>query len=118
MLAHEIDVLWAPTTTLPRWAPSVSDLGGLTPLALGRRDSPRPVGDRSGGAWGDTGGGAGAGLHPPDGRYLLVELDKADALVSRTANDRATEAERLSRQVMQVADVLVDLGLLPIEDIL
>jgi hypothetical protein len=46
-----------------------------------------------------------------------MELDKACASVNRTADDRAIEAKRLSRQVMQVAGVLVDLGLLPIEDI-
>jgi hypothetical protein len=42
------------------------------------------------------------GLHPPDGRII---------------DDHAAEAERLSRQVAQVADILIDLGLLPIEDI-
>jgi hypothetical protein len=31
--------------------------------------------------------------------------------------DRNTEAEQLLRQVVQVANILVDLGLLPIEDI-
>jgi hypothetical protein len=42
------------------------------------------------------------GLHPLDGRII---------------DDQAAEAERLSRQVAQVADILIDLGLLPIEDI-
>jgi hypothetical protein len=46
-----------------------------------------------------------------------VELDKARASVNRTADDHAVEAERLSRQVVQVASILVDLGLLLVEDI-
>jgi hypothetical protein len=37
--------------------------------------------------------------------------------VDKIAIDRAAEAERLSHQVVQVAGVLIDLGLLPIEDI-
>jgi predicted transcriptional regulator len=57
------------------------------------------------------------GLHPPDARDLSVELDKARASVNRMAVDRAVEAERLSRQVVQVASVLVDFSLLPVEDI-
>jgi hypothetical protein len=57
------------------------------------------------------------GLYPPDGHDLLVELDKAHASVNRMVYDRNTEAEQLSRQVVQVANILVDLGLLPIEDI-
>jgi hypothetical protein len=46
-----------------------------------------------------------------------VELDKARASVNRTSDDHAVEAERLSRQVVQVASILVDLGLLLVEDI-
>jgi hypothetical protein len=57
------------------------------------------------------------GLYPPDGHDLSVELDKAHASVNRMVYDRNTEAEQLSRQVVQVANILVDLGLLPIEDI-
>jgi hypothetical protein len=56
-------------------------------------------------------------LYPPDGHDLSVELDKAHASVNRMVYDRNTEAEQLSRQVVQVANILVDLGLLPIEDI-
>jgi hypothetical protein len=37
--------------------------------------------------------------------------------VDRSVDHRATEAERLSLQVMQDTSVLVDLGLLPIKDI-
>jgi hypothetical protein len=46
-----------------------------------------------------------------------VELKGTNARVDRIAIDRAAEAERLSHQVVQVAGVLIDLGLLPIEDI-
>jgi hypothetical protein len=46
-----------------------------------------------------------------------VELDKVHAHVDQIADDRAAEAEWLSRQVTQVAGVLIDLGLLPIEHI-
>jgi hypothetical protein len=54
------------------------------------------------------------GLHPNAGRDLLPELEKAHAFVRWTANDSATEAERLSRQVVRASGVLVDLGMLPI----
>jgi hypothetical protein len=33
------------------------------------------------------------GLHPPDGRELLAELDKACVSVDRSANDRVTKTE-------------------------
>jgi hypothetical protein len=59
----------------------------------------------------------GRGLHPPNEQDPSAELDKVRAHVDRIADDRATEAEWLSRQVTQVAGVLIDLGLLPIEDI-
>jgi hypothetical protein len=57
------------------------------------------------------------GLYPPDGHDLSVELDKAHASVNRMVYDRNTEAEQLLQQLVQVANILVDLGLLPIEDI-
>jgi hypothetical protein len=57
------------------------------------------------------------GLHPPDRRDLSVELDMAHASVNKMVDDRAAEAKRLLRQVVQVAGILVNLGLLPIEDI-
>jgi hypothetical protein len=57
------------------------------------------------------------GLHPSDGLDLSIELDKSCACVDRTTNDCAIEGDLLSRQVVRVADVLVDLGLLPAEDI-
>jgi hypothetical protein len=39
-------------------------------------------------------------LHPHDGQGLTVELDKAQAHMDRIDGESATEAERLSRQVM------------------
>jgi hypothetical protein len=57
------------------------------------------------------------GLHPLKRWDSSMELDKVRARVDRIADDRAAEAEWLSCQVAQVAGVLTDLGLLPIEDI-
>jgi hypothetical protein len=57
------------------------------------------------------------GLHHPHGRDLLVELDKTQAHVYWIADDRAAEVGLLSRRLVWVASVLIDLGLLPIEDI-
>jgi hypothetical protein len=57
------------------------------------------------------------GLRRPDGRDMPAELDEASAWVHRVANDRATKAECLSRQLAWVTRVLIDLGLPPIEDI-
>jgi hypothetical protein len=56
-------------------------------------------------------------LHPSDRRDLSVELDKARTSVNRMDDDRAAEAERLSWQVVHVASIVVDLGMLPVEDI-
>jgi hypothetical protein len=58
------------------------------------------------------------GLRPSDGQDLSVELKKIRARVDRNVVDCATEAEGLSQQVVRVASVLIDLGLLPIEEIL
>jgi hypothetical protein len=44
-----------------------------------------------------------SGLRRPDGRDLLAELDEAHARVRGAADDRATEAKRLSRQLARVA---------------
>jgi hypothetical protein len=57
------------------------------------------------------------GLHPIDGCDLSVELDKARARVHRIDGERVAEAEQLSQQVMRISNVLVDLDLLPIQDI-
>jgi hypothetical protein len=56
-------------------------------------------------------------LHHSGGHDLPMELYKARASVNKIVDDRATEVERLSRQLMQVAGILIDLGLPPIEDI-
>jgi hypothetical protein len=52
-----------------------------------------------------------------DRRNPPAELYKARAWTNEIANDRAAEAKRLSRQLMSVAGILIDLGLLPMEDI-
>jgi hypothetical protein len=57
------------------------------------------------------------GLHPTDGRDLSVELDKARASMDRINGKRAAEAERLSQLVVEISNALVDLGMLPIQDI-
>jgi hypothetical protein len=56
-------------------------------------------------------------LRRPDGRDLSAELDEARAWVRGVANGRATEAERLLRQLARVAKVLINLDLPSIEDI-
>jgi hypothetical protein len=56
------------------------------------------------------------GLHPPNKRDLSVELDKAHAHVDRIDGERATKVERLPWHVMQISGVLVDLGMMPIQD--
>jgi hypothetical protein len=56
------------------------------------------------------------GLHPSNGWDLSAELDKACACVERIDGERAAEAERLSQLVMH-SGVLVDLGMMPIQDI-
>jgi hypothetical protein len=58
-----------------------------------------------------------SGLRRPDGRDLLAELDEAHARVRGAADDRATEAKRLSRQLARVGKVLIDLDLPPINNI-
>jgi hypothetical protein len=55
--------------------------------------------------------------HPSDGWDLSVKLDKARDHVDRIDDERAIEAEQLLQWVMRISSVLVDLGLLPIQDI-
>jgi hypothetical protein len=55
--------------------------------------------------------------HPPDGRDMSTELDKACARADGIDGKHATEAERLSWQVMRISGVLVDLGMLPVQNI-
>jgi hypothetical protein len=56
-------------------------------------------------------------LHPPDGRQLSVELDKAYACTDRIDGERATKVKRLSWQVVRISGILVDLGMLPVQNI-
>jgi hypothetical protein len=46
-----------------------------------------------------------------------VELDKARVHVDWIDGDRATEAEQLSQRLMRISVVLVDLGMLLVQDI-
>jgi hypothetical protein len=46
-----------------------------------------------------------------------VELEELCARVARVVDDRATEARKLSMMVMGISNVLVDLRILPIQDI-
>jgi hypothetical protein len=57
------------------------------------------------------------GLYPADGLDLSAELEEARACVDRINDERAAEAEELSHRVMRISNVLVDLGLLPVQDI-
>jgi hypothetical protein len=57
------------------------------------------------------------GLHPPDGRDLSVELEETRACVDGINGEHAAEAERLSQLVMGISNALVDLGMLPVQDI-
>jgi hypothetical protein len=51
-------------------------------------------------------------------RDLSAELEKTHARMDRINGERATEAGRLSQLVMGISNALVDLGMLPIQDIL
>jgi hypothetical protein len=57
------------------------------------------------------------GLRHLDGCNMLVELDETRAQVHGITDGRATEAGRLSRCLIWVAGVLINLGMSPIEDI-
>jgi hypothetical protein len=59
----------------------------------------------------------GRGMHPTDGWDLLTELAKAHTRVDRINGECPTEAEHLSQRVMWISNVLVNLGVLPVEDI-
>jgi hypothetical protein len=56
------------------------------------------------------------GLRCFNGRDLPMELYMARAWANKIARDWAAEAERLSRQLVWVANILIDLGLPSIED--
>jgi hypothetical protein len=57
------------------------------------------------------------GLCPPDGRNLSLELGKLHERVAKAEDDRAVEAEQLSRSIREIFDALVDLIVLPIQDV-
>jgi hypothetical protein len=84
----------------------------------GMPDPPLPRGDGLGGARGDTGGGARAWL--ASYRWARpVSRNRQDPCVSvgRINAEHATEAERLSQLVVEISNALVELGMLPIQDI-
>jgi hypothetical protein len=56
-------------------------------------------------------------LHHLEGRDQPLELYKACAWANEIADNRVAKVERQSRQLVQVAGVLINLGLPPIEDI-
>jgi hypothetical protein len=47
-----------------------------------------------------------------------VELDKTCACMDRINDECASEAERLLQLVLGISNALVDLGMLPVQDIL
>jgi hypothetical protein len=57
------------------------------------------------------------GLHPFDGWDLLVKLEVIHTHMDRIEGECATEARQLSQLVMENSNVLVDLGMLPFQDI-
>jgi hypothetical protein len=56
-------------------------------------------------------------LHPFDRRDLSVELGEIRAPVVRIEVERAAEVGQLSQLVMEISNALVDLGMLPIQNI-
>jgi hypothetical protein len=57
------------------------------------------------------------GLHPTDGQDLSSELDTTQACMDKIDDEHAAKARQLSQLVMGISSVLVDLGMLPIQDI-
>jgi hypothetical protein len=56
-------------------------------------------------------------LHPTNTRDQSIELDKAPTLVDRVNGVHASEGEQLLPGIMRISNVLVDLGMLPIQNI-
>jgi hypothetical protein len=56
-------------------------------------------------------------LHSFDGRDLLAVLEELHVRVAGVEDERATEAGKLSKMVMEISNSLGDLGTLPIQDI-
>jgi hypothetical protein len=59
----------------------------------------------------------GSDLHSSDGWDLPSELDKACTIADGITDERTTEARQLSQHIMGISNVLVDLGMLPVQDI-
>jgi hypothetical protein len=57
------------------------------------------------------------GLYPPGRRSLPSELGKLHECVAGTEDDRVIEGEQLSRSIREISGALVDLNVLPIQDI-
>jgi hypothetical protein len=57
------------------------------------------------------------GLHPPNGHDLSAELEETHVHVDEINGEHAVEAERLSQLVVGISNTLVNLGMLPIQDI-
>jgi hypothetical protein len=57
------------------------------------------------------------GLHPPDRRDLSAELGQTHMCVDRINSKRTTKVGQLLQQVMEISSALVDLCLLPVQDI-
>jgi hypothetical protein len=56
-------------------------------------------------------------LHHFDGRDLSVELEEIHVHVDGIGGERAAEAGQLSHLVVEISNALVDLGMLPVQDI-
>jgi hypothetical protein len=57
------------------------------------------------------------GLHSFDGRDLSVELEELCSHVARVEDERDAEARKLLKLIVEISNALVDLGMLPIQDI-
>jgi hypothetical protein len=55
--------------------------------------------------------------HPPDRRDLSVELDEIRSCMDWIIGEHTAEAGRLSQLVMGISNALVDLGMLPVQNI-
>jgi hypothetical protein len=58
------------------------------------------------------------GLHPPNGWDLSTELEETPACMDGIKSERGSKAGQLSQLVMGISNTLVNLGMLPVQDIL
>jgi hypothetical protein len=56
-------------------------------------------------------------LHHFDGRDLSAELEEIHVHVDGIGGERAAKAGQLSHLVAEISNALVDLGMLPVQDI-